>query len=131
MANISALIEKENYTIKLSSESGNILIADEPIEIGGQNKGFSPGELLASSLASCTAITLKMYINRKQWQIKNIKVDVSINSDKQQNITKIQCKIILPQNITEEQKNRLIHIAHQCPIHKILINSIQIDVVSN
>ena len=131
MTNILAFIEKENYTTKLSSTSGNVLIADEPIEIGGQNKGFSPGELLASSLASCTAITLKMYINRKQWQIENIKIDVSINYDKQQNITTIQCKITLPQNITEEQKNRLIHIAHQCPIHKILVNPIQINVVSN
>ena len=60
MAKINASIAKELYKVEIHSPSGNILFADEPIESGGGNKGFSPKELLASSLASCTAATLRM-----------------------------------------------------------------------
>ena len=52
------------------------LIADEPISIGGTDLGLNPGELLEASLASCTTITLRMYINRKEWQVDEIEVNV-------------------------------------------------------
>ena len=66
MDTIAAKIDTRLYRTEIKSASDNILIADEPQEMGGKNLGFSPTELLASSLASCTLITLRMYINRKQ-----------------------------------------------------------------
>ncbi|HCN82675.1 MAG TPA: osmotically inducible protein OsmC, partial [Sphingobacteriaceae bacterium] len=61
MIQIKAGIGLEPYKIEIKSATGNILIADEPVENGGQNKGFSPKELLASALAACTCATLRMY----------------------------------------------------------------------
>lgn len=62
---IKAIIHQEPYVTEISSET-NSLIADEPVIHGGKATGMAPMELLASSLAACTCITLRMYANRKQ-----------------------------------------------------------------
>lgn len=129
MLHINASIEETGYTTQLLSDSGVSAVADEPIVNGGNNKGFSPHELLAASLASCTSITLRMYANHKQWNLENFSVDVFIEKDIKQNITFIECKVTFPETVSEEQKNRLLQIAKQCPIHKVLTNSIQINTV--
>jgi len=64
MAKISSIIKKEKYKIEITSPTGNLVIADEPIEMGGKDLGFSPKELMASSLAACTSATLRMYADR-------------------------------------------------------------------
>ena len=74
MNTIAAKIDTRLYRTEITSASGNVVIADEPQEMGGKNLGFSPSELLASSLASCTLITLRMYINRKQWNVEEINI---------------------------------------------------------
>src|SRR5688572_3812920 len=127
MAKITAIIEKENYKTLLQSATNNIVIADEPLEVGGQNLGFSPSELLASALASCTSITLRMYANRKNWAIEQIKVEVDFQRDIQTNKTVFQRNIDIVGAIDEEQKTKLLAIANACPIHKTLTNSIDIQ----
>ncbi len=67
MMQIKAAIGLEPYKIEIKSSTGNVLIADEPVENGGKDKGFSPKELLASALAACTCATLRMYAGRKNW----------------------------------------------------------------
>lgn len=64
MAKISASIKKENYKIEITSPSGNVVIADEPISMGGKDLGFSPKELLAAALAAGSSATIKMYADR-------------------------------------------------------------------
>ena len=77
MDTLSAKIDTRLYRTEITSASGNVLISDEPQSLGGKNLGLNPTELLASSLASCTLITLRMYINRKQCNVEeiNIKID--------------------------------------------------------
>lgn len=76
MAKISSSIKSEPYKIEITSPTGNNIIADEPIEMGGKDAGFSPKELLASSLAACTSATVKIYANNKGWDLKEIKIEV-------------------------------------------------------
>jgi putative redox protein len=78
MTKISSSIKKENYKIEIKSPSGNLVIADEPIEMGGKDLGFSPKELLASALAACTSATVKMYADRKEWDLQEVKIDVEL-----------------------------------------------------
>ena len=98
-------------------------IADEPVKSGGEDTGPDPYTLLLSSLASCTLITLRMYIERKGWDIPNIAVNVNMFQTKQGEETTnfLDRDISFPEAVVDaEQKNRLTEIAQACPISKIL-----------
>ncbi|MFH7002759.1 OsmC family protein [Flavobacterium bizetiae] len=126
METISAQIDTRLYRTEIKSASGNIVIADEPQEMGGKNLGFSPSELLASSLASCTLITLRMYINRKQWDVSEINIKVDFERDANQNVSLFTRKIEIIGEVDQTQRQRLETIANSCPIHKTLTHSIEI-----
>ncbi|WP_394773362.1 OsmC family protein [Flavobacterium sp.] len=126
MDTISAKIDTRLYRTEISSASGNVLISDEPQEIGGKNLGLNPTELLASSLASCTVITLRMYINRKQWNVSEINVKIDFERDSDRNVSLFTRKIEVIGEVDETQKQRLETIANSCPIHKTLTHTIEI-----
>lgn len=128
MSVIKASIGKRNFETIIKSET-NSIIADEPVSGGGLNKGFSPHELLASALASCTCITLRMYADRKQWALTDVVSQVEITNDSKKNILNIILEIELFGNLSPEQKERLVEIANHCPIHKVLVNTVQIKTI--
>lgn len=127
MANISSSIKTENYKIEIKSPTGNVVIADEPLAMGGKNLGFSPKELLASALAACTSATVKMYADRKTWDLKEVKLNIELEYITGENTTIIDRKIEFIGNLDEAQKERLLAVANACPVHKILSNPIQIN----
>jgi putative redox protein len=96
------------------------LIVDEPEESGGSDEGPSPQELLAASLASCTAITIAMYAKRKDWAIEPLSVSVDYTPAQRGEPTKFALTVHLPSNATEEQREKLQVIARKCPIHRVL-----------
>ncbi len=124
--NVNALTKREKYKTIVSSET-NQLIADEPITEGGTDLGFSPYELLAGALASCTSITLRMYADRKEWDIDEIKVDVQFSRDSTTNSASFQRTISYVGNLESGQKERLITIANACPVHKTLCGTISVE----
>ncbi len=81
MTNVSATIGKELYKIEIKSPSGNMVIADEPIDKGGKNLGFSPKELLVSALAACTSATVRMYADRKGWDLEKLNIQIELIED--------------------------------------------------
>lgn len=96
------------------------LTVDEPLESGGQDSGPSPQELLAVSLASCTAITMEMYAARKGWDIGHVEVDVEYTAAERGCPTKFELVLRLPEDLPEEQVERLRVIAAKCPVHRTL-----------
>lgn len=130
MGKIIASIGAELYKTEIQSET-NFIISDEPESNGGKDLGFAPKELLASSLAACTCITLRMYANRKGWDLTDVKVEVTFETDSVENKFKIMRNIQLFGNLENDQKKRLINIADKCPIHKILTNPIEITTELN
>ncbi|OMQ13300.1 OsmC family protein [[Flexibacter] sp. ATCC 35103] len=126
MDTISAQIDTRLYRTEIKSASENILISDEPQELGGKNLGLNPTELLAASLASCTVITLRMYINRKEWNVSEINVKIDFDRDSDRNVSLFTRKIEVIGEIDETQRQRLETIANSCPIHKVLTHSIEI-----
>lgn len=127
MQTISAKIDTRLYRTEITSATGNVVIADEPQDMGGKNLGFSPSELLASSLASCTLITLRMYINRKGWDVSEINIKIDFERDTEQNVSSFIRKIEVVGEIDESQRQRLHIIADKCPIHKILTHTNKIQ----
>ena len=130
MNKITANIGTELYKTEIESET-NLIISDEPKSSGGQDLGFAPNELLASSLAACTCITLRMYANRKGWNLTDAKVEVTFETDSVENKFKIMRNIQLVGALDTDQKARLLNIADKCPIHKILTNPIEITTALN
>lgn len=126
MDKVSSSIKTDLYKIEIRSPSGNVLIADEPLDLGGKDQGFSPKELLIAALAACTSATLRMYADRKQWDLQEVKIDLDLDRNDSENKTYINRKIRLIGNLDEEQRARLLDIANKCPIHKILSNPIGI-----
>jgi putative redox protein len=121
----ASLGKQKYYTEVLAGE--NTLITDEPVDKGGQNKGFNPFEILATSLASCTAATLRMYIDRKEWDVEKINVEVELENFPLTKRTIFITNISFEgTNLDDEQLKRLHTIADACPVHKILTNDIEI-----
>jgi putative redox protein len=96
------------------------LVVDEPEEFGGDDQGPSPQELLAASLASCTAVTIEMYAQRKGWDIGTVEVAVEYTPAERGCPTKFSLDLRLPAACTEEQRERLQVIAAKCPVHRTL-----------
>jgi putative redox protein len=126
MANVTAKIERTPYATTLRNDT-HTLLADEPVEDGGGNTGFTPDELLAASLASCTSITLRMYADRKGWPLESIEVSVNFERDPVTKTGSMLRKIKLFGTLDDEQKSRLLQIADKCPIHQTLTHSISIQ----
>lgn len=127
MAKVTSSIKTELYKIEIKSPSGNVIIADEPVDLGGKDLGFSPKELLASALAACTNATVKMYAYRKAWDLHEVRTDVELDYIKEENKTVVKKKMDFIGNLDAAQKKRLLAIAKACPIQKILSNEIEIN----
>jgi putative redox protein len=127
MAAIKASIGTELYKIEIESPSGNVVIADEPIDKGGQDKGFSPKELLASALGACTCATVRMYSDHKAWDLEKVEAAIELIDEEGQ--TKFIRKLRITGNLDEVQRARLLAVANACPIHKILTHPIVIETV--
>ncbi|HMK03388.1 MAG TPA: OsmC family protein [Ferruginibacter sp.] len=125
MAKVTANNGKENYLIEIQSPTANIVMADEPIGKGGQDKGFSPKELLAAALAACTNATVRMYCTRKAWDLNNVHVQIELIEEEGKTI--FNRRLQFEGNLDETQRHRLFIVANACPIHKILTNTIAVD----
>jgi putative redox protein len=99
---------------------GHQLTADEPVDRGGADEGPSPQELLAASIASCTAITLGMYANRKGWDLGHVEVECEYANPERGAPTQFNIVVRLPEGCSEEQLDKLRVIAGKCPVHRLL-----------
>ena len=119
-----ASIASTNYQVQL--ENGrHKFSADEPKDLGGADTAPAPDELLEAALASCTAITLRMYAERKAWMILSIEVSVSFK--RIEGKTFFTRQITIHGEVAEEQKQRLLQIAKACPVSKTLLGEIEIN----
>ena len=110
-----------SYTTNLIA-NGHEYIADEAVQYGGDDTGASPGEYVCMALASCKAITLRMYANRKQWKVDEIKVKVSMVKGDQMSsgLNTFYCAINLVGELSEAQQKRLLEISKACPVDRLL-----------
>jgi putative redox protein len=103
------------------------LTADEPHDLGGEDSGPSPQELLAASLASCTAITMEMYAQRKGWDIGGVEVEVQYHPADRGCPTRFETVMRFPDSLSSEQVDRLKIIAAKCPVHRTLDGEVMFD----
>lgn len=123
---VLAQIGSEKYKTLITARQHS-LIGDEPENHGGSDLGMTPSELLLASLGECTAITLRMYADRKGWDVSSVKVHLNLTEmSTEDKTTHIHRNIHIEGNISDEQRQRIMQIANVCPIHKVLSNAIAI-----
>jgi putative redox protein len=107
------------------------LMADEPTDFGGDDRGGSPYELLLSALGACTSMTLRLYAERKGWDVGRISVELehakihakdcqACAEDRTGKIDHIERRVAVTGDITDEQRDKLLVIADKCPVHRTL-----------
>ena len=124
-----AVARRSDGTLRHEVELGSQhrITADEPKQNGGSDAGPSPQELLAASLASCTAVTIEMYANRKGWDIGEIVVDVDYEPAQRGSPTRFDMAVHLPKELPEDQRQKLLQIAARCPVHRTLEGEVMFD----
>ena len=123
MKAIARRVKPDAYTTELEIRHHR-LTADEPDELGGDDEGPSPQELLAASLASCTAITIEMYAKRKEWELGEMEVEVSYTASDRIELTQFDIVLRLPAELNENQRERLQQIGRRCPVHRTLAGEV-------
>jgi putative redox protein len=103
------------------------LNSDEPRSSGGDDAAPSPQELLAASLASCTAVTIEMYGARKGWDLRDVEVECEYIPAERGCPTKFVLTLRLPSDLSDEQVQRLKVIATKCPVHRTLDGEVMFD----
>jgi uncharacterized OsmC-like protein len=128
---------KQNLQNEVRYGDGHTFIADEPIEIGGDDLGPDPYTLLLAALGSCISITVTLYARRKQWPLEEVTVRLRQNrihakdcQECTQNVEgyihRIERSVTFKGDLNDEQLARLKEISHKCPVHKTLSSPIVI-----
>ncbi len=130
---VQVRLGRDHYASTVTARTHS-LKADEPVDLGGSDQGPTPYEYLAAALGSCTAITLRMYADRKEWPLEAIDVEVShkkvhakdcdCETTATGRIDLISRVITLHGDLDQEQRMRLLEIADRCPVHRTLTGDI-------
>ena len=109
------------------------LVVDEPLHLGGDDLGPTPGQLVTAALGSCTAITMQMYARRKGWTLSRLDVQVEHETVNAPSATlegrmakqdRFRVRILLEGDLDSAQRERIFDIAKRCPVHRMLTGSI-------
>jgi putative redox protein len=103
------------------------LYADEPEQLGGSDSGPRPEEMLAASLASCSAITMEMYATRKGWNVDGVEVVCDYEPADRGHPTRFLLALRFPSTLSDEQVDRLRVIAAKCPVHRTLDGEVMFE----
>ncbi len=125
------------YTNDITTSGGHHMIADEPKDLGGDDKGATPYDFLLSALGSCKSMTMRMYAEHKGYKLDNIEVHLShkkIHAKDCKNcesekglIDYIETNIKITGNLSEEERLKIFQIAEKCPVHRTIMNEIYIE----
>lgn len=103
---------------------------DETVENGGTGTGLTPQETLLAALSGCSALTLRLYAQRKQWPLQGVRVHTTLEkpaAGAADATTRIVQTIALDGPLDEEQRKRLLEIAGKCPVHKIIAGPLSLE----
>ncbi len=116
------------FQLEIKAAGGSIVV-DEPVAAGGLGSGPSPYDLLASALGACTAMTIRLYAERKAWPLKSVSVRVLHHRGEPGEKERFAREVVLAGDLTPEQRQRLLEIAQRCPVHQTLENGADVITV--
>ena len=136
MAN-TVRVGSDGYLTQRITAGSHTLLADEPRDVGGQDKGPNPYELLLAALGACTSMTLQLYAKRKGWPLQRVEVELSQQQVHAQDCADCEERDVRMDRITkrlrlfgpldEAQRQRLLEIAARCPVNRTLTGEIAME----
>lgn len=102
------------------------LVADEPVAAGGQDAGPAPYDYLLAGLGACTAITLRMYAEKKGWELGELRVELTLLKNREGD-THIERVLHSDDALSDEQWQRLLEVAGKTPVTRTLLEGATID----
>jgi putative redox protein len=118
---------RRGYTHDVEIEGGHSIVADEPEASGGAGEGPSPTRILAAALASCTAITVVMYAERKGWELGEVEVEVAMDYEGPVP-SSFEVTLRTPTDLPAADQERLREIAGRCPVHRALSSETEVSI---
>ncbi len=122
------LTRRDGFIHTVETSDGHTVTFDEPENAGGTNTAPAPTEMLTAALTACTALTLKVYADRKGWDIEGIEVEVEAEFDGPRPAG-YRVALRLPDHLDQDQQERLRVIAGKCPVHHTLANAMPVEMV--
>ena len=123
------------YTVTITAGK-HAWLGDEPVTVGGDDLGLDPYQMLTAALGACTAMTLRMYANHKQWALRKVSVnlthakvhaqDCAECETKAGQLDRVEWTLQFSGTLTGTQRARLLEIAQMCPVHRTLRSEIRI-----
>ncbi|WP_194774791.1 bifunctional alpha/beta hydrolase/OsmC family protein [Pararhodonellum marinum] len=133
---VKVRLSGKHYTSEIKTPDHH-LVADEPTDLGGKNLGPTPYDLLMAALGACTVMTLKMYAERKKWDLKEVTVYLDhdkVHKKDSEDVEKPEAKVSrfsralkIEGKLDDEQLKRLVEIANRCPVHRTLHEEIVVE----
>lgn len=139
--NVVTVSSKTNLQNEVCFGNGQTLITDEPVAAGGDGAGPDPYTLVLAALGSCISMTVTLYARRKEWPLEGVTVQLQTqrihskdcsecSRSSEGYVHRIQRSVNFTGNLSEEQRARLLEIAHKCPVHRLLTSEIVITDVN-
>ena len=127
----------EGFTQQISAGRHQFL-ADEPIDVGGSDKGPGPYELILAALGSCMSMTIALYARRKQIPLREVVIRLGHSRDYERDcencvtddvrLDRVRVQLELSGEFSAEQRAKLVEIAHKCPVHRTLSAGIKVQI---
>ncbi len=124
VTNSKVVLTNRNYLAEAKMRN-HFAVIDEPLALGGDDNAPTPVEYLLTAIGGCVAITLRMYAERKGWELGEITVNVTQNEDEKGNY--VSEEISFEKEITDEQRSKLLEIAGKCPVAKMVKGETRVE----
>jgi putative redox protein len=122
---------RQGFTHDVEIQGGHRLVIDEPEVAGGANEGPSPTRTVAAALAACTAITIEMYADRKDWDLGEVQVDVEMEYADNGVPRSFDVTAHVSADLTADQADRIRTIAAKCPVHRLLAHEGDVSITDH
>ena len=125
----ATVTQRDGFLSEVDLDTGHSVVFDASVKSGGGGEELTPSEAVSAGLASCTLMTMQLYAQRKEWDLAGIEVEVDTTYE---NAMPVDFKVTIefPEQLTDEQRDKLLVIAHKCPVHRLLLNPVPVETVA-